>query len=143
MVFCFVLPSCYKNDQSATLRENITPAARSDYSISTVSQDAINWQRSDPQKRRWAKMEDSGSMLRLLDSSTIALIEKVGPEDPIALNEILAYQYGEREVSHRLIRIERNGDLIFKGDSNESEDPPVKRSDVKWRIIGILYTNGK
>jgi hypothetical protein len=33
--------------------------------------------------------------------------------------------------------------LVFKGDSNDNEDPPVGRAAVKWRVVGLLYTNGK
>jgi hypothetical protein len=136
------LPSCSKFNQP---EENINPAAKSDYSKATVMADAENWRKIDPIKRHVAVIADTGSMLRVFDSRSIALIETIGPNDSLNIGDIIAYSnpaVASTLISHRLIEID--GDtLVFKGDNNQFPDPLVQRSAVRSRIVGILYTDGK
>ena len=125
--------------------EQATPAARSDYSIAATMKDAQAWVAADPIKRKIGTPAATGSMLRVFDSKSILLLEKIGPTDVLNLGDIIGYSNPDlvsTDISHRFIRIDPNGMLVFKGDSNSSEDPPVVRKAVQWRIVGILYTSG-
>lgn len=141
-LFClFLVISCAKTK----LAEDTNPAARSDYPSVVVMKDAKAWVAVDPEKRKVGEVNNTGSMLRTFDSKSILLLEKVGSTDKINIGDILGYVNTDLttfEISHRLIRINSDGTLVFQGDSNDAEDPPVARSAVVWRIAGILYTNG-
>jgi hypothetical protein len=135
--------SCSKTDK---LAEDINPAASSGYSSSVVLKDAIHWIAVDPMKRKIGQATSSGSMLRLFDSRSILLLEKLDLTDPINIGDILGYVNTDLSpliIAHRLIRVNDGGKLVFRGDNNDSEDPPVKRDAVVWRVAGILYTDGK
>jgi hypothetical protein len=141
-LFClFLAISCAKTK----LAEDTNPAARSDYPSVVVMKDASNWVSADATKRKIGEINNTGSMLRTFDSKSILLLEKVGLTDKINVGDILGYVNTDLttfEISHRLIRINSDGTLVFQGDSNDAEDPPVARSAVVWRVAGILYTNG-
>ena len=142
-LFClFVVASCTK----PKIAEEENPAARSDYSSKIVMQDASNWISADPIKRRIGSPTNTGSMLRTFDSKSVLLVEKLCPTDVLNIGDIIGYSnpnLAVTQISHRLIRINSDGTLVFKGDYNDAEDPAVPRSAVEWRIVGILYTNGQ
>lgn len=136
--------SCSK--QPPQTREQISPSAKSDYGMTATTNEALTWIALDPTKRAKGRAESSGSMLRVFDSTSVILLEKVAPTDKLNIGDICGYtntDLTKDEISHRLIRIDPSGMLVFKGDNNDAEDPPVTRNKVVWRVVGILYTNGQ
>ena len=53
-------------------------------------------------------------------------------------NDIIVYKEEENFITHRLIEINENGDLITKGDANNSKDQPIKIDKVLGKVVYIL-----
>ena len=69
----------------------------------------------------------SGSMEPALKKGTLVLVRKKADAE---IGDIVVYQSGESIIVHRIISAE--GDqVITKGDANETEDIPIKRSQIK------------
>lgn len=135
LAFSSCAPSGKKEDQS--------PAARGTTAYDVVYREAYEWTKVNPSKRKVAKIGDTGSMLRLMDSSCIALIEGVAPDADLKIGNIYGYRTTERYIVHRLVEIKSDGTLIFQGDSNDAADTPaVNRSQVEYILVGVLYTTG-
>ena len=53
-------------------------------------------------------------------------------------NDIIVYKEEENFITHRLIEINENGDLITKGDANNAKDQPIKIDKVLGKVVYIL-----
>lgn len=141
-----LLGACTKSPEQS--REQISPAARSSFTREQLmSEIVMPWVDKDTTTRRIGSVQPTGSMLRVMDSSSIILLEKIGPTDSIGISDILIYKTNingsELNIAHRLIAINTDGTLVFKGDNNDTNDPIVDRRDVLFRVVAVLYTNGK
>lgn len=65
------------------------------------------------------------------------VLKKINNDDVLVINNVYSYKYEDRFVLHRFLGYDKNGDLIFKGDANDGNDYPVKRSQV---IAEYQYT---
>ena len=73
----------------------------------------------------------SGSMEPALKKGTLLLVRKKADAE---IGDIVVYQSGESIIVHRIISAE--GDqVITKGDANETEDIPIKRSQIKGVVM--------
>ena len=81
----------------------------------------------------------SGSMEPALKKGTLLLVRKKADTEP---GDIVVYRSGESMIVHRIISTE--GDqIITKGDANETEDPPVERSQIKGVVMFKIPEIGK
>ena len=53
-------------------------------------------------------------------------------------NDIIVYEEENNFITHRLIKNDENGKLVTKGDANNSEDKPIKSSQVLGKVIYII-----
>lgn len=53
-------------------------------------------------------------------------------------NDIIVYQEGDNFITHRLIEKNDNGELITRGDANNSEDAPITEDQVLGKVIKII-----
>ena len=81
----------------------------------------------------------SGSMEPVLKKGTLLLVRKKADAE---IGDIVVYQSGESIIVHRIISAE--GDqVITKGDANETEDIPIKRSQIKGVVMFKIPEIGK
>lgn len=74
----------------------------------------------------------SGSMEPTFSKGTLLLVKET---KDIKNGDIVVYQSGKELIVHRVIA--QNGDtIITKGDANNVQDPPFKRSQIKGVVIG-------
>lgn len=53
-------------------------------------------------------------------------------------NDIIVYKEEENFITHRLVEINENGELITKGDANNAKDQPIKIDKVLGKVVYIL-----
>ena len=70
----------------------------------------------------------SGSMSPTIPVASLVV---VNPHQPPRPNQIAAFQQKGKVTTHRLLRVNRNGTLVTKGDANRTPDPwKLTRADV-------------
>ena len=81
----------------------------------------------------------TGSMADTIEIGDAVIVEitKEVQED-----DIIVYQDGENFITHRLIEINENGELITKGDANNTEDDPISKEQVLGKVIKIIPNLG-
>lgn len=73
------------------------------------------------------------SMEPTINSGSFAIGKRVSPEE-LNVNDIAVYKKGKTKMIHRIIDIE--GDIFtFKGDNNETADPPVNSEDILYKVF--------
>ena len=73
----------------------------------------------------------SGSMEPYLKVNDIIIIKK---SNNYKVNDIITYKVDKEYITHRIVEID-DEKIITKGDFNNTEDKPIKKSDV----IGKLF----
>lgn len=80
----------------------------------------------------------SGSMEPTLKTNGVAIAQKV-PFDEIQQGDIIMFKKDNLIISHRVVKIDSNGDITTKGDNNSSIDNfIVTQKDIKGKIVLIL-----
>ena len=77
----------------------------------------------------------TGSMADTIEVGD-AVIVKVTKE--VQEDDIIVYKDGDNFITHRLIEINDNGELITKGDANNTEDDPITKEQVLGKVIKII-----
>ena len=77
----------------------------------------------------------SGSMRPTFEVGTIIYYKHVD-QNELAPEDIVTYQMGNELVTHRIKRIE-NDQYVTQGDANNTEDRPIKYSDIQGRVGGL------
>lgn len=98
------------------------------------------WAAGDPARRSFTTVASTGSMLPVLDSNSILLMERVTAGE-LRKNDIAIYESakGDMSIVHRAKEVLPDG-VYFEGDNNHRSDGWIKPDKVRWRIAGILYT---
>jgi len=78
----------------------------------------------------------TGSMVPVFNPGDIVLVAKINPAN-IRTGDIIEYRTEERiNIVHRVIEIQKNGNLITKGDANNAADSqPVDPRNVNGKVI--------
>jgi hypothetical protein len=123
-----------------TGREKTNPAP-----ISRMKKDeavvlAKLWVALDLAHRSYTTVAPTGSMLPVLDSNSILLIESITGAE-LRGNDIAIYESADRRINivHRAKEVTPDG-VYFEGDNNSFSDGWIKPDKIRWRIAGILYT---
>ncbi len=53
-------------------------------------------------------------------------------------NDIIVYQEEDNFITHRLVKINENGEWITKGDANNTEDSPIQETQVLGKVTQII-----
>jgi len=121
-------------------REKNNPAPISRMGKKEAVMIARLWAAGDLGNRSFMTVAPTGSMLPVLDSNSILLIEKVTGAE-LRKNDIAVYEItpGGMNIVHRAKEVSPDG-VYFEGDNNGRSDGWIKAEKVHWRIAGILYT---
>ena len=102
---------------------------------------AALWQLADTQHRSYSFVSATGSMLPVLGSNSVLLLESVTVAD-LKKNDIAIYENaaGNGTIVHRAKAVSPDG-VYFEGDNNTWPDGWIKPDRIRWRVAGILYTS--
>ena len=72
------------------------------------------------------------SMEKELSVNDLVIIKKTNDYN---INDIVAFDAGDKIVVHRIVRIDDDGLITTKGDANDDEDPPISVDRIKGEVI--------
>lgn len=81
----------------------------------------------------------SGSMEPNISIDDLIIIKQ---QETYYLDDIVTYKNNNSLVTHRIVRIDGE-DIFAKGDSNNTEDKPIKEEQIKGKVIYTLKGVGK
>ncbi len=86
----------------------------------------------------------SASMEPTIMTGDFVLVETTDPKE-VEVGDIVTYRtltdsgkLTNYNVIHRVVAISEDGEYIFKGDNNDSEDPPVQAEQIGYKVIRIF-----
>lgn len=86
---------------------------------------------------------NGNSMYPILMDGDVGLVQRCVPEN-LRIGDVVVFKVGEKQVAHRLIRIQRSGNLTFytaRGDKNLFYDPPFTAEALSGQIIQFTRKN--
>jgi hypothetical protein len=84
-----------------------------------------------------ATFTPTGSMLPVLDSRTVAVIERIAVNDRFAVGDIVTFPSPDGPVCHRVTAVGGDGYVITSGDNNQHGDGWQRPTH---RVVAIFYT---
>lgn len=86
------------------------------------------------------KVVISGSMEPGIRVGSICIIESTYPMERICVGDVIAFSSDEKTwVTHRVVKILKEGQFLTKGDANETEDfSPIEKEQYKGKTIGVI-----
>lgn len=82
----------------------------------------------------------SGSMEPTLSIDDLVIVKKT---DNLNIDDLIVFYQDRMLVVHRLVEITESGELITKGDANNTTDEPIKLEDVKGKVVKTFHNIGK
>lgn len=77
----------------------------------------------------------TGSMANTIQVGD-AVIVKLTKE--VNENDIVVYKEDDDFITHRLIEKKENGEMVTKGDANNSQDKPINETQILGKVIYII-----
>jgi hypothetical protein len=119
--------------------EERRPAPSSSLSKSEAMNLGVMWKLSNPALRAYCEVAPTGSMVPILDSRCVLLLERV-KADQLRKNDISIYLSDDNAtICHRVMDV-KNGSVLFEGDNNPRSDGWVAPSRILWRVTAIIFT---
>lgn len=79
----------------------------------------------------------SGSMESKLKVGDVIIVNIIDSTDTIKKDEIISYIDEGKIITHRIVEIDENS-IITKGDANNANDKPIKRSQVIGKVVKVI-----
>lgn len=79
------------------------------------------------------------SMKPAIEKDSIAVIKKCNI-DSIKENDIICFKYGDNDIIHRVMSIDKNKEIQTKGDNNKRNDDILVSSDM---LVGVVIWHAK
>lgn len=79
------------------------------------------------------------SMEPAIEKDSIVVIKKCDI-DSIKENDIICFKYGDNDIIHRVISIDKNKEIQTKGDNNKRNDDILVSSDM---LVGVVIGHVK
>ncbi len=119
--------------------EQKRPAPSSSLTKSEAMQIGARWKQTNPALRSYCEVQPTGSMVPILDSRCVLLLERVSAGQ-LRKNDISIYMRGDDvTICHRVMDV-RNGGVLFEGDNNPRSDGWVAPDRILWRVTAIIFT---
>lgn len=80
----------------------------------------------------------SGSMEPELSVDDVIIVHR---ETSYHVGDVVAYQTDGVSVVHRIVSVS-GGEIVTKGDANNTDDEPIRLSDISGRVIGKIPRAG-
>jgi hypothetical protein len=83
----------------------------------------------------------TGSMLPVLDSSSIIITERVNTNTILNKNDLVVFDRGDiPRVLHRIVDM-KNNHYYISGDNNSGPDGWFPKSSIKSRVVMIIFSS--
>lgn len=79
------------------------------------------------------------SMEPAIEKDSIVVIKKCDI-DSIKENDIICFKYGDNDIIHRVMSIDKNKEIQTKGDNNKRNDDILVSSDM---LVGVVIWHAK
>lgn len=131
---CLFLTACGRGKEV----ENPAPSS------SLTKDEALNLARffvlGDPTRRSISLVSPTGSMLPVLASNHVMLLERAtGHELAIGDIAIIERETGKTFVHRVTDKGESSGGVFMAGDNSKTPDGWFFSSRVRWRVVGVIY----
>lgn len=80
----------------------------------------------------------SGSMAGAIDVGDMIIVKL---DDDFKQDDIITYMVNDDFITHRVIKKEKNY-VVTKGDTNDSEDSPIKYNMIVGKVIKVIRNVG-
>lgn len=88
----------------------------------------------------WSTVSATGSMRPWIDEKAIVIL--VPPRTPVQVGDIVSFDISDTpNVLHRVVSASATH-LYISGDNNRHSDGWYPRNVIKYRLAGVLYTEG-
>lgn len=77
----------------------------------------------------------TGSMEDTIKIKDIVIVKLT---DEVQEDDIITYRYKNDFVTHRVVKINNNEEIITKGDTNTSKDDPISKKDIVGKVVFII-----
>lgn len=74
----------------------------------------------------------SGSMEPELSVGDLLIVAE---RDSYAVGDVVVYQDGRMAVTHRIVSISEDGEVVTRGDANNTEDEPITLAQIKGEVV--------
>lgn len=128
-----LLASCGPADRET---KSLTKAPASSLSMTVVTADATAWKLRDPQNRTFKPVTPTGSMLPLVASNSLVLLERVTTR--VTVGEVIVLRGG---MMHTVTAVNERGAFIMSGINNDGPDGWFPPEAAEWRLAGTLYAS--
>mgnify|MGYP006921372319 CR=1 FL=1 len=132
VVLLFLAGCSKKEDQKPTPTSSMTHAEAMDA--------ARSWAFRKIESRSYSAVAPTGSMLPVMGSNCVLLLERCKPED-LQIGDIAIYgRDGQSSVVHRIRELSPTA-AFFTGDNNDPTKPDgwIAYGRIEWRVAGVLY----
>ena len=122
-----------KEDQKPTPTSSMTHAEAMDA--------ARSWAFRKIESRSYSSVQPTGSMLPVLGSNCVLLLERAEPYQ-LRVGDIALYTNEEKDgtICHRIRQLSPTA-AFFTGDNNDPTKPDgwINYERIEWRVAGVLY----
>lgn len=122
-------------------REDHKPTPTSSMTHAEALDAARSWAFRKIERRSYSAVAPTGSMLPVLGSNCILLLERVEPYE-LRVGDIALYtnNEGNGTICHRIRQLSPTA-ALFLGDNNDPTKPDgwIVYERIEWRVAGVLY----
>lgn len=137
-ILCLLGGGCNRHDVGD---EKNNPAPSSSLTLAAAQLRGIAWALEVPAARRWSTPTPTSSMVPYCDSHSVLFLEAVA--GPVHIHDILVMNEGpgRENICHQVMDI-KDGHVYLDGKNNLWPDGWISLAAAKWRVAGVLYSQG-
>lgn len=122
-------------------REEQKPTPTSSMTHAEALDAARSWAFRKIESRSYSSVAPTGSMLPVLGSNCVLLLERAKPYE-LRVGDIALYTNDEKDgtICHRIRDLSPTA-ALFSGDNNDPTKPDgwIAYERIEWRVAGVLY----
>lgn len=80
----------------------------------------------------------SGSMLNTIHVDDIVIVNLKNEKDIFNEQDIIVFKQDDNIITHRIVKIDSNGEITTKGDANNTEDEPITEDKIIGKVVKII-----
>ena len=87
-------------------------------------------------------VKDTNSMDAMVDAGHTCILTSNFNVDDLVVGDVVVYKNWDRSIIHRIVKIAEDSEgklYTMKGDNCYYCDPPVRDSQIKYLLLGIIY----
>jgi len=91
---------------------------------------------------RLVHFSDTGSMEPLISGESRGIVVSLESYGNLAVGDIIGFEKNKQTIVHRVIGLGEDAEgfyVITRGDNGFSDDGKVRKEDIEYVVVGILY----